>query len=346
MLIGTVARLPTRADAERAVEHLRMKINVDNPQQHFHRVTVQGLADRFMAEYASKKCRRNTLMNYQGLYNNHIKPRWGTEYVDDVRPMLVENWFDGYNEYEVELKDGQKIKKTVSRAVRSHLRNLMHTMFERARFWEMVRENPIDLVHQSQKRLKKPRVLEAKDFKLLVPQLSEPDKTMVIVHQCLGLRSCETVALKWLDFNFDDLTVHIQRSFVKGEINEVKTDASDKVLPVDPDLAHILLSHKARSKFTGPDNYVFANAQSGIRWPESFLKDHIKPAAKRAGIGNVGWHTFRHTYATLLAELDTKPAVQKELLRHANISTTMNVYTQAVQKSLRRAARKAVKALL
>src|SRR5215472_13244388 len=127
------------------------------------------------------------------------------------------------------------------RVAESHVRNLMHTMFERARFWEMVRENPIDLVHQSQKRLKKPRVLEAKDFKLLVPQLSEPDKTMVIVHQCLGLRSCETVALKWLDFNFDDLTVHIQRSFVKGEINEVKTDASDKVLPVDPDLAHILL---------------------------------------------------------------------------------------------------------
>jgi integrase len=47
-----------------------------------------------------------------------------------------------------------------------------------------------------------------------------------------------------------------------------------------------------------------------------------------------------------LAELDTKPAVQKELLRHANISTTMNVYTRAVQKSLRKAARKAVKALL
>jgi integrase len=294
MLIGAVEKLPTRADAERAVEHLRIKINIENPQRQFHRVTVQGLADRFMGEYASKKCRRNTRMNYQGLYNNHIKPRWGIEYVDNVRPMLVEDWFDGYNEYEVEQKEGQKIKKPVSRAVKSHIRNLMHTMFERARFWEMVRENPIDLVHQSQKRLKKPRVLGAEEFKLLVPQLAEPDQAIVIVHQCLGLRSCETVALKWLDFNFDRLTVHIQRSFVKGEVNEVKTSASDKVLPLDPDLAHILLSHKDRSKVTGSDDYVFANAHGGIRWPESFLKDHIKPAAKRAGIGNIGWHTFRH----------------------------------------------------
>ncbi len=43
------------------------------PQQQFHRMTVQGLVDRFMAEYASKKCRRNTRMNYQGIYNNHIR---------------------------------------------------------------------------------------------------------------------------------------------------------------------------------------------------------------------------------------------------------------------------------
>jgi len=91
---------------------------------------------------------------------------------------------------------------------------------------------------------------------------------------------------------------------------------------------------------------MFAIATGAIRLPESFLENHIKPAAKRAGIGNVGWHTFRHTFSTLLADLETKPAVQKELLRHANITTTMNAYTQAVPKSMREAAGKAVKALL
>ena len=38
----------------------------------------------------------------------------------------------------------------------------------------------------------------------------------------------------------------------------------------------------------------------------------------------------RHTYATLLHELGAKPAAQKEQLRHADIQTTMNLYTQAV----------------
>jgi integrase len=70
------------------------------------------------------------------------------------------------------------------------------------------------------------------------------------------------------------------------------------------------------------------------------LADHIKPAASNAGIGNLGWHTFRHTYSTLLHALGTAPVVQKELLRHANIQTTLNVYTQAVSADKRDAASK------
>lgn len=50
VLIGTVEKLPTEADAQRAVEHLRMKINSLNPQQEFHSATVGALIDRFMEE--------------------------------------------------------------------------------------------------------------------------------------------------------------------------------------------------------------------------------------------------------------------------------------------------------
>ena len=68
------------------------------------------------------------------------------------------------------------------------------------------------------------------------------------------------------------------------------------------------------------------------------LTDHIKPAAIRAGIGNIGWHTLRHTYSSLLHALGTRPAVQKELLRHANIQTTLNIYTRAISEEKRKAA--------
>jgi integrase len=83
---------------------------------------------------------------------------------------------------------------------------------------------------------------------------------------------------------------------------------------------------------------VFAGRRGVPPWPDGLLTDHLKPAALRAGIGSIGWHTFRHTYSTLLHALGTLPAVQKELLRHADISTTLNLYTQAVSGAKRDAA--------
>ena len=76
------------------------------------------------------------------------------------------------------------------------------------------------------------------------------------------------------------------------------------------------------------------------------LTDHIKPAAVRAGIGKIGWHTFRHTFSSILHHAGTNMAVQKELLRHADIQTTMNMYTQAVSAAKREAVHEVAKVLL
>ena len=38
-------------------------------------------------------------------------------------------------------------------------------------------------------------------------------------------------------------------------------------------------------------------------------------------------HSFRHTFATLLARKGVLPAVAQKLMRHSDIRLTMNVYT-------------------
>jgi integrase len=76
------------------------------------------------------------------------------------------------------------------------------------------------------------------------------------------------------------------------------------------------------------------------------LADYVKPAAVRAGIGKVGWHTFRHMFSSILHQAGTNMAVQKELLRHADIQTTMNIYTQAVSAAKREAVHRVAELLL
>jgi integrase len=57
----------------------------------------------------------------------------------------------------------------------------------------------------------------------------------------------------------------------------------------------------------------------------------------RTGLGRIGWHSFRHSYSTLLHTLHVDLKVQQELLRHSDIRTTMNIYTQAVPNAMREA---------
>ena len=80
---------------------------------------------------------------------------------------------------------------------------------------------------------------------------------------------------------------------------------------------------------------------------ESIQKKHIRPAGIAAGLGlGIGWHTFRHTYRTLLDETGAPMKVQQELMRHASIQTTMNVYGQAPTSSKRLANSKVVQMVL
>jgi site-specific recombinase XerD len=102
---------------------------------------------------------------------------------------------------------------------------------------------------------------------------------------------------------------------------------------------------RIRQTQTGSCQSVQARGQP--YWPNSALQDFVKPAAVRAGITKqVGWHTFRHSYNTLLRANSADVKVQSELLRHSNIDTTLDVYTQAVSDQKRAAHGQVVGQLL
>ncbi len=73
------------------------------------------------------------------------------------------------------------------------------------------------------------------------------------------------------------------------------------------------------------------------------LQKVLQPAARRAQIMKlIGWHTFRHTYSTMLAEHGNDVKVVQELMRHAKLSTTMEIYTHPRMEKKREAQSKVV----
>lgn len=67
------------------------------------------------------------------------------------------------------------------------------------------------------------------------------------------------------------------------------------------------------------------------------MRHFIQPVAAKLGIRHMNWHTFRHTYSTLLHGNGEDPKVVQELLRHSSIKVTMDIYTQAVTGTKRKA---------
>jgi integrase len=166
-------------------------------------------------------------------------------------------------------------------------------------------QNPMDLVRVKggTKRRRIPRVLQPEDFPRLLRELRQPYRTMVLIAGGLGLRRSEIVPLQWGDFDWERLTLMITRGWVQGHLGEVKTEYSHQPLPLDPDLASEILLWKEESPYPnkGQRDFVFPNLSTGKpMWPDSILKNHIKPAAERAKLGSIGWHTFRHSYRAWL----------------------------------------------
>jgi integrase len=170
---------------------------------------------------------------------------------------------------------------------------------------------------------------------------------MVLVAGCLGLRVSEIVALKWDDFDFPGLALLVQRSIVHGRVGDVKTEYSRDSVPLDPALVEALMQHKERW-FTSPAGWLFANPVTERPYhQEQIQKRHIRKAGIAAKIGgDIRWHTFRHSYRSWPDETGAPLTIQKELMRHASIQTTMNIYGKAMTDTKRQAHRKVVEMVL
>jgi integrase len=89
--------------------------------------------------------------------------------------------------------------------------------------------------------------------------------------------------------------MRITRGVVDGVVDEVKTEYSEDSLPLDPDLATVLLSWEQRCP-ESEVGWMFPSSVTGRCYHASPIQqDYIRPAGRKLGLGDIGWHTFRHT---------------------------------------------------
>ena len=87
------------------------------------------------------------------------------------------------------------------------------------------------------------------------------------------------------------------------------------------------------------DEHKIRNTLEGIL-PNNVVRRFIFPACKRLGLPRATWLTFRRTYSSWSHDRGVPGKVVAQLMGHANVDTTLNVYTQVLDGSVREAVEK------
>ena len=202
--LGTVARYPHLRDAEKAADALRNTINSEFAVPE----TIAELVTHYRDNELTEEKKAYATIEANTLYlTNHIVPKWGTMYLQDVRTVDVELWLHTL---------------TFAPGTRSKIRNIMSAVFNHAIRHEWMDRNPITKVRTSAKRLREPDVLSPAEIASLLAELNLRERAMVMLAGSTGLRRSELVALTWSDIDLELMQVNVRRSCVRNHFGDTK----------------------------------------------------------------------------------------------------------------------------
>jgi integrase len=200
---------------------------------------------------------------------------------------------------------------------------------------------------------------------------SAPWPVVFLVSAVTGARVAEVIGLAWQDMHLGtDPTISFRYQLdAKGNRVFLKTDGSERVIPIPDELAAELLKHQRASLHAEPGHFVFAsrsgtaltkrNTSRALRAAQVAARDREgnptfpilhekevgldgKSRPKKIPRGVIpGMHSFRHTYASRAFAEGQDIDEVAFLLGHRDGTVTRQVYIQEVSDTRREAARRA-----
>jgi integrase len=227
-------------------------------------------------------------------------------------------------------KKGRPLSSSTIRRVLVPLRGCL----ESARREGLLVSNPCDGVQVPEQRSGNKRsevkALSRQELKALIAEVPEEHRLFVELLAFSGMRWSEAIAVKKSDLDPMSMSIHVRRSAQQGREQDTKTAASVREIHLPKALFGRLQDHAERLDersflFTEPDGKM-------LGYPR-YRATVLKPAASRIGASWVGFHTFRHTAASLLFASGRNVKEVQEFLGHASPGFTLSTYIHLIDKS-------------
>lgn len=280
-------------------------------------------------KYKKNTVKKSTYYNYSYSVAKYLYPSFAGKNITKIK---------NYNNFIEELSDTLS-PKTV--------RDIVTKLKEIINFYEEEHNTKLNIKKMSLPKMNKKeiQILSNKEKQKLEKYcIQQNDLKSLGILICLntGLRVGEVCALRWENVDFETRRIHvektIERIYSKEEnktiviIDTPKSITSVRTIPINSKLYNILKQIRGKSK---KNDFVLTGSSEHYVEPRNY-QYHFKEILKRSKVKKYKFHTLRHTFATNCIEAGMDIKSLSEILGHADVSITLNIYVHSSDKIKRK----------
>jgi integrase len=296
-------------------------------------LTLGDYLDRWISASVYGTVRESTYSRDKYLVTNHIKPSIGRVKLRNVNALQVQSLYR------------ERLASGLSGSTAQKIHHVLHKALTQAMRWDLIPRNPADSVKAptpTPKEMHPLSVLEVRQ--LLEAARGDRLEALYVLAIHTGMRRGELLALKWADIDLDLATVRVRRTLTRGEdgrgyvVGAATKSGKGRHVRLTPRAVEALKRHRARQakeklKVGGlyrDQDLVFAGEGGNPINPSNLRNRSFKPLLERAGLPQITFHDLRHTCASLLFQRNVHPKFVQELLGHASVAITLDIYSHVL----------------
>lgn len=280
-------------------------------------------------KYKKNTVKKSTYYNYSYSVEKYLYPKFADQDITQIKD---------YNDF---------IEKLTDTLAPKTVRDIITKLKEIINFYEEEHNTKLNIKKMSLPKMNKKeiQILSNKEKQKLEKYCIEQNSLKSLgILICLntGLRIGEVCALRWENIDFESKKIHIEKTieriYSKEEnktiviIDTPKSITSVRTIPINSKLYNILKQIRGKSKKT---DFVLAGSSEHYVEPRNY-QYHFKEILKRSKVKKYKFHTLRHTFATNCIEVGMDIKSLSEILGHADVSITLNIYVHSSDKAKRK----------
>lgn len=273
--------------------------------------------------------KESTYANYSNNIFNHIIPKLGNYYLNELNHKVIQDFLLELSKNGRKDNNGGLAEKTIK-----DITIIIKGSIKKGINEDKIKHIELTFNYPKDNKENKLYVLTKREQNKITNYVLENINSRnigLLISLYSGIRIGELCALKWedVDFKKNCLTINktIQRVYIKDKnkniskviITTPKTKNANREIPINKDFLEILKKVKSDKK-----HYILTANEKYIE-PRTYRK-YFNKVLDELKIKHFNFHSLRHTFATNCISLGVDYKTVSELLGHANVNITLNLY--------------------